>query len=123
MTLGGLTLALIVAGIWIVLRYQRNPDRLERERRLAVNRLGRLGDAIINDASDDALYYTYTLSGVMYTASQDIRSLREGIPGDPSRLIGPTSLKYMTRNPANSIVVCEQWSGLRITISKELKQT
>ena len=35
------------------------------------------------------------------------------LPEDPDRLIGPVYMKYTPRNPANSIIVCEQWSGLR----------
>ena len=33
------------------------------------------------------------------------------IPG--TVLVGPVTLKYSTRNPANSIIICEEWSGLR----------
>jgi hypothetical protein len=28
--------------------------------------------------------------------------------------LGPVSVKYDPRNPANSIVVSEEWSGLRL---------
>jgi hypothetical protein len=28
-------------------------------------------------------------------------------------LAGPAIVKYIPRNPANSIVICEEWSGLR----------
>jgi hypothetical protein len=28
-------------------------------------------------------------------------------------MIGPVSVKYDPRNPANSIVISEQWNGLR----------
>jgi len=30
----------------------------------------------------------------------------------PSRIVGSATVKYQTRNPYNSIVVCEGWSGL-----------
>jgi hypothetical protein len=33
-------------------------------------------------------------------------------------LIGPASLKYAPRNPANSILICERWSGLRVSGSQ-----
>ena len=37
------------------------------------------------------------------------------IPADSHRLIGrPASLKYSVQNPANSILLCEEWSGLRL---------
>ena len=80
-----------------------------------MNSNGRLGDATIMEISDDAIFYEYSVGGVTYTASQDISQLREMIPGDPQRLIGrPASLKYSSQNPANSILLCEEWSGLRL---------
>ena len=65
------------------------------------------------DVRDNALYYRYSIAGVEYAASQDISGLRELLPPDPSVLIGPATLKYLPANPANSIVICEEWSGLR----------
>jgi len=82
-------------------------------RRLAVNLHGRLGDATITEVQENTLFYSYSVGGVAYTASQDISQLRSRIPSDLERLIGPASLKYAPRNPANSIIVCEEWSGLR----------
>jgi len=35
------------------------------------------------------------------------------LPADRMSMVGPASVKYDPRNPANSIVLCEQWSGLR----------
>ena len=39
--------------------------------------------------------------------------LQEYLPHDYSE-VGPVSVKYDPRNPANSILVAEQWSGLRV---------
>lgn len=84
-------------------------------RRLEVNLNGRLGNAIVTEITEDAIFYEYSVAGLTYTASQDISQLRVLIPGDPHRLIGrPASLKYSTQNPANSILLCEEWSGLRV---------
>jgi hypothetical protein len=55
--------------------------------------------------------------GVQYTASQDVESLRERLPSDPERLIGVANLKYASNNPANSILICEEWSGLRAPVA------
>ena len=110
----GVSAVLIALAIYIALRVHGTPEKRERRRRLNVNRLGRLGDAMITEASENALYYTYSVHGVQYAASQDIAALRERLPAEPERLIGGVaSLKYMTRNPANSILICEEWSGLR----------
>jgi hypothetical protein len=103
---------LFVFAIWIILRIRRDPMERERHRRLSVNQYGRLGDAMITEVADNTLYYSYKIRGVVYTTSQDISQLKEVLPDEPERLIGPVTLKYTPRNPANSIVVCETWSGL-----------
>jgi len=90
-----------------------SPDKRERKRRLELHQHGRLGDALITEASETMLYYTYSVRGVQYEASQDVSGLRELLPPEPERLIGPASLKYSSRNPGNSMLICEEWSGLR----------
>lgn len=92
---------------------QSNPEKRERKRRLELHRHGRLGDALVTEASDTMLYYSYSVGGVQYEASQDVSGLRDQLPPEPERLIGPASLKYSSRNPGNSILICEEWSGLR----------
>jgi hypothetical protein len=117
--IGAVSLGAIAAGVLVVLRIRRKPKDKEKLRRLEVNASGRLGDATITDITDDAIIYDYSVGGLTYTASQDISQLRELIPADPHRLIGrPASLKYSTQNPANSILLCEDWSGLRIGPAK-----
>jgi hypothetical protein len=115
----GVAVALIALAAWIVSQVHGTPEKRERNRRLTVHRQGRLGDAMISEASDDTLYYFYTVRGVHYTASQDVSTLREYLPTDPHRLIGVAGLKYSSKNPANSILVCEEWSGLRAPASAE----
>jgi hypothetical protein len=113
--IGAVSLPLLAAGIFIVLRIRRKPKDKEKLRRLEVNLNGRLADATIMDINEDAIVYEYSVRGLTYTASQDISQLREMIPSDSHRLIGrPASLKYSTHNPANSILLCEEWSGLRV---------
>jgi hypothetical protein len=104
---------LMAVGLVVLFRIRRKPKDKELRRRLSVNLHGRLGDATITEVQDNTIFYSYSVGGVMYTASQDISQLRAQIPSDVERLIGPASLKYSPRNPANSIIVCEQWSGLR----------
>lgn len=113
----GLAIVLIALAIYIALRVRPTPEKRERKRRFQVNRLGRLGDAVITEATDSTLYYSYSVRGVQYAASQDVSALRERLPADPDRLIGLASLKYAPNNPANSILICEEWSGLRATPS------
>jgi hypothetical protein len=108
-----LVLGLTALAVWIVLRRRGTPEKRERQRRLAVHHHGRIGDAMINEATSDALYYSYSVGGVQYEASQDITALRELLPAEPERLIGWSGMKYAPNNPANSILICEEWSGLR----------
>ncbi len=111
-------LACIVGGIallamWRALRSRLSPEKREQRRRLDLHVHGRLGDALLTECHEDTLYYTYDVRGVHYTASQDISSLRDQLPDAPERLGGMVNMKYAAQNPANSILVCEEWSGLR----------
>ena len=92
---------------------QSNPEKRERKRRLELHRHGRLGDALIIEATESMLYYSYSVRGVQYEASQDVSGLRHLLPTEPERLIGSASLKYSSKNPGSSILICEEWSGLR----------
>lgn len=106
--------ALLGAAVYLSVRILRKPKDKEKSRRLMVNQRGRLGDATITEIDGSTIFYEYSVRGVGYTASQDISQLHDRIPAETYRLIGPASLKYSPENPANSIVVCEEWSGLRL---------
>ncbi len=88
------------------------PEERERRRRALLVRLGKMGDATLVEIRDDLLFYSYLVRGVEYIASQDVSRLKEQIPGDLS-IVGPLCVKYDARNPANSIVLAEEWSGIR----------
>jgi hypothetical protein len=89
-----------------------SPEELERQRRAQLVANGKMGDATLVDFRDNNLFYSYFVRGVEYTASQEVASLAGRVPEDLSAA-GPVAVKYDPRNPANSIVVAEQWSGLR----------
>ena len=72
-----------------------------------------MGDATIIDVRDCILYYSYELRGVAYTTSQDASEFKDLLPSETANLIGPSAMKYSSKNPANSILICEEWSGLR----------
>jgi len=117
--LGALAVVLIVLAGFIAFRVvHNNPEKRERRRRLHVNQNGRLGDALITEATDALLYYSYTVHGVDYSASQEIATLRDRLPADPGRIVGVANLKYSPKNPANSILICEEWSGIRAPAEK-----
>jgi len=94
---------------------RRSPEKRERHRRLDIHRHGRLSEALVTEvsASDALVYYTYSVQGVQYSASQDVAALRDKLPENLGRLVGSANLKYSVKNPANSILVCEEWSGVR----------
>jgi hypothetical protein len=103
----------LIASIAFMVRLRRvTPEERERRRRLIVNQNRRSVEGLLTEASDQIIHYQYALRGVAYFASQDVRHLRDRLPEDPDRLIGPVTVRYEPRNPANSIVVCEDWSGL-----------
>ncbi len=114
----GLAAALgAVTGLAAVLIPRLKPvpaEEREKRRRLLVNEKGRTLNAMITDFSEGKVCYTYEIFGVEYTAFQDVSALATLLPADPGTLIErPATLKYLASNPANSIVVCEEWSGLR----------
>ena len=113
-----MAIGLAALAIYMAMRVHGTPEKREQKRRLSVNRLGRLGDGIITEFSESTIYYSYTIRGVQYTASQDVSALRDRLPAEPDRLIGVASLKYAPNNPANSILICEEWSGLRVADRK-----
>lgn len=110
---------LCALAVWVIRRRALTPEKREQRRRLALHETGRIGDALVTEASEDALFYSYTIRGVQYTASQDVTSLRVMLPTDMERLIGPAGMKYSTSNPANSILICEEWIGLRAALAHE----
>jgi hypothetical protein len=59
------------------------------------------------------LLFNYRIGGVDYECSQDITDM--GAILDPAHVRAgfPCSVRYQPGNPQNSIVVAEEWSGLR----------
>jgi len=86
----------------------------ERERRRCAQLVatGKINDATLVEVRENLVFYSYSVRGVEYTASQDISRLAAKIAVDFSAM-SALSVKYDPRNPANSIVVAEDWNGLR----------
>ena len=113
--LGALAVIIVAVGARFLVRLvRRSPEKRERKRRLEVNRRGRLGDAFITEATATTIYYVYSVRGVQYETSQDITSLADYLPAEPEKLIGQAHVKYLVNTPTNSILVCEEWSGMRV---------
>jgi len=121
------TLLLTGAGLAIfsyglLRRKPKTAEELERERRVWLTTVGRITDGTVIDVQEVApdgqrsaimLIYRYDVAGVSYEASQDVTYLRQWINLHSCRLGLPTSVKYDSRNPGNSMVISEGWVGLR----------
>jgi hypothetical protein len=113
--------------LWRYLRRKPEAAELERLRRAAINRDGKLGDGEVMDVDSVThpgsilVVYAYSVAGAIYTASQEVMALRALLPEDLMTMVGPVSIKFDPRNPANSIVVCEEWSGLRNRDSRSIR--
>jgi hypothetical protein len=111
-------------GAWTLarLRWRRkSPEELERLRRLDVNRRGRIAPAQIVDIVESEvpagpghlIVYKYEVGGVTYEVAQDVWALPQ-VALVAAALAGhPASIKYDTRQPSNSILACEEWSGIK----------
>jgi len=117
---GGAGLAF--ASYALLRRKPKTAEDLERERRVWLNTVGRITDGTVIDVQEietqgrppaTMLIYQYDVAGVSYEASQDVTYLRQWINLHSCRLGLPTSVKYDSRNPGNSLVISEGWIGLR----------
>ncbi|MFY9841769.1 MAG: hypothetical protein WA718_14055 [Terriglobales bacterium] len=115
------TTGVALAAYALLRRKPRNANDIELERRTWLNTVGRITDGTVIDVQEimiDArpatmLIYQYDVAGVSYEASQDVTYLRQWINLHSCRLGLPTSVKYDSRNPGNSMVISEGWMGLR----------
>jgi hypothetical protein len=125
---GAVTAAFLVAGLWLLLRKGPSPEARERARRHFLSHSGRVVDGMLLDICEveaaaksksapartlTMLLYSYRIGGVDYESSQDVTDMRGVVDAAQVRAGFPCSARYQPGNPQNSIVVSEQWSGLR----------
>jgi len=127
------TLAAVVLGVggtaaYLLFRRRPSAEEIERERRAQLVRSGRIIDGTILDISEFEtppdpgqsreirfILYRYEIGGVAYESSQDVSALRDRVRAEDLHLSFPCSVRYDIHRPENSIVVAENWSGLRNT--------
>lgn len=106
---------------WFLFRRPRaTPEEIERARRRLLAEQGRITDGSITDApsrdepleAPKLILYNYRIGGVTYEAAQDVTTLGDLVRDMRTDL--PVQVRYEPHNPANSIVVAEEWSGLRL---------
>jgi hypothetical protein len=135
--IGATTAAAIGLASYVLTRRKPTAEEIERERRDLLARIGRITDGTIMDTmiaevrspaldladgcepihdgplTPDVIVYVYRIAGVTYECAQDVTMLAELVQGVRTDL--PIQVRYAPQNPANSIVVAETWSGLRLS--------
>jgi hypothetical protein len=123
---------------YVLTRRKPTPEEIERERRDFLARSGRITDGTIMDTmimetrststsetstqpegsapTPDIIVYNYRIAGVTYECAQDVTTLADYVHNIRTDL--PIQVRYAPHNPANSIVVAESWSGLRLSSSQ-----
>jgi len=137
--MGGALVAAVAMIAYAFFRPAVNPEDEERKRRLQLNQIGRIAEGQIvklverppeSKEARKGLFgasarplkdmrprhlvsYSYLISGVTYQTAQDITGLESQIRLE--RLVAgqPASIKYDASNPSDSILVADDWSGLR----------
>jgi hypothetical protein len=113
---------------WFMATRKRTSDEeIERIRRQDLVLGGRIIDGTVLDVSEldpyeagrpdgmQLILYKYEIAGVSYECSQDITHLKDLISITDIRVGFPCSVRYDSRQPENSIVIAENWIGLRET--------
>jgi hypothetical protein len=139
LAMGGAAIAAMAMIAYAFFRPEENPEEIERKRRLHLNQIGRIAEGQVVElvahppeprAKGKSLFgsrarpvenlsprqlvsYSYAISGVTYHTAQDITGLESQVRLD--RLVAgqPASIKYDPSNPTDSILVADDWSGLR----------
>src|SRR5258706_9001359 len=134
----GAALAGIAMIVYVFSRPAVDPEEAERKRRLHLNQIGRIAEGqvveLTQHPAEEApaskglfgakprpltgrlrhiVSYSYSISGVTYQTGQDITGLESQVRLE--RLVAgqPASIKYDPSNPVDSILVADDWSGLR----------
>ncbi|HUO61621.1 MAG TPA: hypothetical protein VMU24_13195 [Candidatus Acidoferrales bacterium] len=119
----GAGVAAAVAVVTWVRSHRKTAVERERERRERVNVIGRITDGTVLDVCvldteiaqpSQLIAYNYDVAGVQYECSQDVTHLQHLFDVQSCKLGLPASVKYDPQNPGNSIVIAENWSGLRM---------
>jgi uncharacterized protein DUF3592 len=139
LAMGGAAVAAVAMIVYAFLRPAVDPEAEEKKRRLHLNQVGRIAEGQVIDLLEQPpepkkprkrlfgfaasplpdmrprhlVSYSYAISGVTYQTAQDITGLESQVrlgrlvPGQPA------SVKYDPSNPVDSILVADDWSGLR----------
>lgn len=139
LAVGGGTLAAVAMIVYAFFRPAEDPEEAERRRRLHLNQIGRIAEGQVVElvehppeprVSSKRMFisrarplthsgprhfvsYSYAISGVTYQTAQDITGLQSQVRFEKLVAGQPASVKYDPSNPSDSILVADDWSGLR----------
>ena len=114
-------LALLMGALLLIRSRRKSAAERERERRLAVNATGRITDGVLvepdpapsdEQTTSGLVFYRYSAKGLEYSAAQDLSTLSHLTPPQSYIPGAPVQVKYNPQRPSDSIILCEQWSGL-----------
>lgn len=138
LAMAGAAVAAVAMIAYAFFRPAEDQEGAERKRRLHLNQIGRIAEGQIVELAEHPpmvqeqrkklfggarplpdmrarhlVSYSYAISGVTYHTAQDITGLEGQIRFE--RLVAgqPASVKYDPANPSDSILVADDWSGLR----------
>jgi hypothetical protein len=139
LALGGGCLMAVLLIVYAFVRPKVDAEQAERKRRLHLNHIGRIAEGQVVDLAEHPaepakqrrglfrahtntlpdlkprhlVSYSYSISGVTYHTAQDITGLESQVRFE--RLVAgqQASVKYDPANPSDSILVADDWSGLR----------
>jgi hypothetical protein len=139
LAMGGAAVAATLMIVYAFRRPAEDEEAIERKRRLHLNQIGRIAEGqVVELAAHRAeprvpskgifgsrarpvassnlrqlVSYSYSISGVTYHTAQDITGLESQVRFDRLAAGQPASIKYDPSNPTDSILVADDWSGLR----------
>lgn len=139
LALGGGSILAIFLVVYAFLRPNVDPEEAERKRRLHLNHIGRIAEGQVVELNEHPatpvehrrgllgsrsrplpdsrprylVSYSYSISGVTYHTAQDVTGLESQVRFDRLMAGQQASVKYDPSNPSDSILVADDWSGLR----------
>ena len=137
LALGGGSILAIALIVYAFMRPSVDAEEAERKRRLHLNHIGRITEGQVVDLSEQPApsveerrgllgsrsrplrdsrpryLVSYSISGVTYHTAQDITGLESQVRFAGLMAGQQASVKYDPSNPSDSILVADDWSGLR----------
>ena len=138
LTLGAGSIVAIGLIVFAFMRPNVDPEEAERKRRLHLNLIGRIAEGQVVELNEQEpepqqerrkmlsrarplvdvrprhmVSYSYSISGVTYHTAQDVTGLESQVRFERLMAGQQASVKYDPANPSDSILVADDWSGLR----------